>query len=342
MKHNLKTIINISIIIIICVSVLMYVIITEGMANILSTLKQINIPWCIAGFFLITIYWLLESLCLYIVEKKMYKNQKFKDSFKVSMIGQLFNCITPFSSGGQIMQAVAMKCEGKSTSNSASILLIKFIVYQATLVMYTLVIILFQYTYFKNMVTGFVRLALIGFLVNFGVICFLVLVGFNKNFVLKLLSGIYKFLNKLHIIKDVETKITKLSESINNFNLQFKIIRKEKAMVFKLTLATAVQLTVFFAITFAVYKMFGLSGTSFIKIISAQAFLSMVMAFIPIPGAGIAAEGGFYVIFSLFFTSSTINMSILFWRFYTFYLPIIVGSAFLISMKKNNQIEMED
>ena len=115
-------------------------------------------------------------------------------------------------------------------------------------------------------------------------------------------------------------------------------LNQQKLMVAKLILVTIIQLTVFFAITFAVYKMFHLSETSFIKIISAQAFLSMIMAFVPIPGAGGAAEGGFYILFSTFFPKETINMAILFWRLYTFYLPIIVGGLFMIKMNKREKL----
>lgn len=239
------------------------------------------------------------------------------------------------------MQAVAMVNEGKKLSNTASILLIKFIVYQATLVIYTLIFIICKYTYFKGLVSNFVYLALIGFLVNFAIIIFLLLIGINKKFVYKFLSVIYKMLGKIKIIKNVEESLKSLSLSIESFNKQFQIIKKEKLMIFKLAIYTAIQLTIYFFVTYAVYKAFGQSGASVINIISAQAFLMMVMAFVPIPGAGIAAEGGFLVIFSTFFSAETINMAILFWRIYTFYLPIVIGSVFLIINNKKSDKKID-
>ncbi len=337
MKFKIKTILNISLIVIIFLTVFIYILKVEGAERMLDTLKGINIWWCIIGFLFIFLYWFFEALCLYIVERKMYKNQSFIDSFRVTMIGQLFNSITPFASGGQVCQAAAMKYEGKTVSDSASILLIKFILYQLTLVIYTLVIIIFQYSYFKTLVTGFVRLALIGFLVNFVVICFLILIGINKKFVLKLCTFFYKVLYKMRIIKDIDEKLNMLNDSIESFSNNFKIIIEEKRMSIGIIFITFLELTVFFAITFAIYKMFGLNGAGVTKIISAQAFLSMVMAFVPIPGAGIAAEGGFHIIFKNFFTPSTINVAILIWRFFSLYLPIIVGVIFLISLKRRSK-----
>ena len=338
MKYKTKNIINLSIIALIFIIMMVYLIKVEGINNIVTVLKTVNVNWALLGLLCIIVYWILEALCLYIVEKKIYKEQKFFDSLRVSMIGQLFNSITPFSSGGQPMQAVAMKLEGKSVSKSATILLIKFIAYQFTLVIYTLLIIIFQYSYFKSILPGFISLALIGFLVNFIVIVFLILIGANKKIVLNMIKFFYKILNKIKLLKKLDEKMEKLNDSIESFHENFKIIKTEKIMMLKLIFVTIIQLTVFFAITYCVYRMFGLNETTFIKIISAQAFLSMIMAFIPIPGAGGAAEGGFYILFSTFFSKETINMAVLFWRMYTFYLPILVGGLFMIKLNKKEKL----
>lgn len=337
MNYKLKNIINISIVAVIFIVMAIYFFSVESIDNIVNVMKSVNIWWMIAGLLLIIIYWLLEATSLYIVEKKIYPNQKFLSSFRVTMIGQLFNSITPFSSGGQPMQAVSMKMEGKKVSDSATILLIKFIVYQAVLVLFSLVIIIFEYGYFRNLVSGFTRLALIGFGVNLIVIIFLILIGAKKKIVKKILFFVYKLLGKIKIIKNVDEKIEKLYLSVDNFHEQFKIIKREKKMVIKLAIVTLVQLIAFFSITYAVYRMFGQYGVPWFRIISAQAFLSMIMAFVPIPGAGIAAEGGFYLIFSTFFAKETINMGVMFWRLYTFYLPIFVGVMFLIKVRKDNK-----
>lgn len=331
-------VINIIIVAVIFVGLLIYMFAVDDMETMVHVIKNLNYGWLFVGLLCMVIYWLLESLCLYVVTKKTYKNQNFFSSLRVSMIGQLFNCITPFSSGGQPMQAVAMVNEGKNLSNSASILLIKFIVYQATLVAYTLLLIVFKYSYFKSLVSNFVYLALIGFLVNFAIIIFLISIGINKKFVYKIVSYFYKLLGKIRVLKNVDKKLEKLKTSIDSFNTQFQIIKKEKWMITRLTIYSFIQLTVFFFVTYSVYRAFGQYGASVINIISAQAFLMMVMAFIPIPGAGIAAEGGFLVIFNTFFENGTINMAILTWRIYTFYLPIVVGAIFLfINNKKSDK-----
>lgn len=337
-KCSIKNIVNISFIAILTLGILVYTLKADGIENILDVIGNVNIYWVVAGLIAMIVYWLIESLNLYIISKTMYKNQRFIDSFRVSMIGQLFNSITPFSSGGQPMQAVELVKEGKRISDSANILLIKFIVYQSTLVVYTLAIIIFQFAYFKGLVSNFMNLALIGFLVNFAVIIFLILIGVNKKIVLSIATIFFNILGKIKLIKNPSDRIKKFEQSVENFHENFKMMKKEKMVIVKATIFSLIQHTVFFSVTYMVYRAFGLSGVSLIKIISAQAFLSMVMAFIPIPGAGIAAEGGFHIIFKNFFTPQTINMGILFWRLYTFYLPIIVGGIVMILVRRREKI----
>ena len=101
-----------------------------------------------------------------------------------------------------------------------------------------------------------------------------------------------------------------------------------------------IQNIIYYAITYTIYKAFGNSGATFLQIITTQAFLMLIMTIFPTPGAGIGAEGGFLLLFDTIFKNGTINLSILFWRIYVFYLPIIVGALFFIPTKrKENRVD---
>ena len=49
-------------------------------------------------------------------------------------------------------------------------------------------------------------------------------------------------------------------------------------------------------------------------------------AFVPLPGASIATEGGFYALFTVYFGDSRLA-AMLIWRFLTYYLTIVLGLA---------------
>lgn len=58
---------------------------------------------------------------------------------------------------------------------------------------------------------------------------------------------------------------------------------------------------------------------------AAQAYVSMVSAFVPLPGASGGAEGSFVLFFSAFFQNSTVIPAMVIWRTCTYYLNIQVG-----------------
>ena len=157
----------------------------------------------------------------------------------------------------------------------------------------------------------------------------------DKNIILTICKPFIKLCGKLKIVKDVEKTTNKFDESVTNFSNQFKFMNSKKKTVIKIFIIATIQSFLYYSLTYIVYRAFGNSGISYFQIVPAQAFLLLIMTFIPTPGSGIGAEGGFLLIFNSIFKQGTINMAILFWRLYTFYLPIIIGALFLIPVKKS-------
>lgn len=336
-KDKKFTIFNILLILAISVGLFIYMFVVDGFDNIVLVLQSVNYYWVMAGIICMVLSWLSEAICLHIPIKKLYPEQSLKNSIRIMMIGQLFNNITPFCSGGQPMQAYFMHKDGKRVSDAFSIFSMKFVISQTALVIFTLIVTVFQWNYFKSLMDNFFILAVVGFLVNILAIAFIFMIGVNHKLALTIVTPVLRLLGKIHILKNVDEKIQHLSKSFENFNGQFNQMRKEKRVVIQMFIAATIQSLFYYAITYMVYRAFGNSGVSLFTIIPAQAFLLMLMTFIPTPGSGGGAEGGFLLIFNSIFREGTINISILFWRMYTFYLPIIIGALFLIPVKKKRR-----
>ena len=327
------TFFNFILIITIFAGLLIYMINVDGIDNIINLLHQVNYNWVIAGLICLIIYWICEAITLHVPLKRMYKSQNFGNSVKVSMIGQLFNNITPFSSGGQPMQAYELTKTGKRVSDSLSVLMLKFIVTQIALVATTVIIVFAEFDFFKMLMHDYLWVAILGFGVNIVAIIVAIIAGINKKLITSIVNPIIKLLGKIHIFKQPDEVTDNFDKSMDNFSGQFKVMKSEKLMVLKMFVVAVIQSMSYYSITYMVYKAFGNSGITFLQIIPAQAFLLLIMTFVPTPGSGLGAEGGFYLLFNSIFKKGTINMSILFWRIYTFYLPIIVGALFLIPIK---------
>lgn len=335
---NKKVIIfNFLLILIIFVGLFIYMVKVDGIDNITELLHQVDYKWVIAGLICLAIHWLCEASNLHVAIKKMYPNQKFTNSFKVSMLGQLFNNITPFSTGGQPMQAYELTKTGKRVSDSLSAMAMKFIITQIALMVSTIIVIVFETSFLVKLMQDYVWIAVVGVIVNILAIVVVILAGVKKKVITFFTTPLIQLLGKMHILKNTENIIQKFDNSMDNFRKQFLFMKSEKILVAKMFLIAVIQSFAYYSITYMIYRAFGNIGITFWQIIPIQAFLLLVMTFVPTPGSGLGAEGGFYLLFNSVFKQGTINMSILFWRLYTFYLPIIVGALFLIPTKQRKK-----
>ena len=332
----MKKKINIIIVATSIVALLAYVIWVDGIDNILNIWNSSNKRWLLCGLLAMFAYWLIEAGILHVITKSYHPLQKFKQTLRASMIGQLFNCITPFASGGQPVQAYEMAKSGVPIGVATCALLIKFIVFQTALTLSSMVVLVIKFGEFSQ-ISGFVYLVFIGFIINFAVLAFLFCIGFFKGFTVKMVTGFIKFCGKFHIFKDVDQKLERALVEVNEFYDGFQKIKQNKKMFILNVLASIVQIIIYSAIPYFIYRAFGNSNVSIFTVIAAQIFVAMITAFVPLPGAIGGAEVSFFMFFQMFFPTMQLNMAILLWRLFTFYLPIIVGLMFYLRKKNNGR-----
>jgi uncharacterized protein (TIRG00374 family) len=127
------------------------------------------------------------------------------------------------------------------------------------------------------------------------------------------------------LVKDISKLETRINDNLDQFHDNMEIVKHSKRMMLKAVIYTIFQLTIIFVIPYFIYLSFGMSGASIENMIAGTAFVMMLTAFIPLPGAVGGAEGAFFVFFSLFFAANNIMAAILLWRLITFYSCIIFG-----------------
>ncbi len=320
--------INGTIIIVSIVVLIAYIFIVDKPANILAALLTVKPIWLSAAGLMMLCYWLLESGILHLVTKKLYPEQRFINTLSTSMIGQFYNCITPFASGGQPMQAYSMVSYGVPLGIAGSSLLVKFIVYQFSLTLYSLVMLIVYWGFFAAKVSGLAALSILGFSINMAVMLGLIFIGFAKGIAKKITAALIRFLAKLHLIKHPDQKIEAAFQELDQFHGGFALIRRNVGTICNMFWMSVMQLTVFFLIPYFLCLAFGKSGVSPLQVIAAQAFVSMITAFVPLPGAAGGAEISFVTFFAIFMSGSDLNLSMMLWRILTFYCPIVVGAAF--------------
>lgn len=301
------------------------IIFTNGWVDLINQLKNLQIHWIIVAAMAMVLYWTFEAKTLQSCVLLMKKDYKFKKAFKVTMIGQYFNSITPFASGGQPMQLYTLTKQELGAGSAGSALMIKFIIYQSVLTIYSLILIFWKSSFFKTKMSNLFYLIAIGFAVNSSVIICLIIFSKYRKLTHKIITALSKVLEKLRLVKDMSKLEIRINDNLEKFHDNMEIVKHSKRMMFKAVIYTIFQLTIIFVIPYFIYLSFGMRGANIGSMIAGTAFVMMLTAFIPLPGAVGGAEGAFFMFFSLFFVSNNIMAAILLWRLITFYSCIIFG-----------------
>lgn len=322
--------------------VMVCVLMSEGVDNILNALAQLNPLFLLIAIGCMVVYWLGEGVGLHLAAKSLDEKTTFRTTMLVTMIGQYFNCITPFASGGQPMQAYTYFKRGMSLSSALTALLSRFIVYQFTLTLYSVVFLIFKLPMFtEGELKPLTFLVIVGFVINTFVIVLLFMLAFFRTATTKLAHGVIKLLGKIRVLKHPQDTREYIDKELTQYYENFLFIKSRPVMILKMFIATVIQLLVYFSITYVIYLGFGMRETDFFTIIACQAFVLMISGFVPLPGAMGAAEGSYAAFFKPIFGDYYTGVSTFIWRFLTFYLPIIIGIVINLRMAKSG-VDLDD
>lgn len=305
----------------------------DKLFNALKNINPLFLLLCVASMFA---YWLCESATVHVILKPLCPAARFRDSWYDTIIGQYFNCITPFASGGQPMQAYYFTEFGVPLCNALTALLSRFIVYQFVLTAYSAATLIAGFkTEGKILIEGgLMPLVLIGFAMNMGVIIFLLGIALWRNGTVKAVNGIITLLAKMRIVKKPLKRRLYYTREVRKFHENFKFIKKNVGVILKAVLFTAIQLLLHLNISYLLYRgFFPNADLPWGKIITYQAYVNMFSSFMPLPGAMGAAELGYAGFFNKIFGEFT-GAATLLWRIFTFYLSIIVGIIHLLTLKR--------
>ena len=316
---------------IVTLGILLYFCISNNnLFTLVNILPRVNYFWFLIAVLSMFLSWYFDSIVVYLIMRSIgYKDYSRKCSFRITMMGQYFSAITPLGVGGQPMQVVEMNSQGLTVGKSISVLVRKFLVYQTTMTVYSLVVIVLKSGMFSSSVPGFIPLSLIGF----GSQCFIVLVlvmfYVNKKFTTKLIRYLTFLLSKIKLIKDARKFSKSIEDQLEFFVKNNNEMRGNPKLNFILYFTTFLQLTCLFSVPFFVYKSFNIEGFPFFDMISTQAFVTMISSYTPLPGAAGTTEGSFLLLFGVFFGEEAITSAMLLCRFITYYFNIIFGFLFL-------------
>ncbi len=298
----------------------------QELPQIWHYMKQANPWWLVGGVVLLAIFVGCESVILYHLFRRLRVQAQFRRCLTYSYVGFFFSSVTPSASGGQPVQLVWMKRDGLDFGVSSLVLLVVTLAYKAALIILSLVFFLFNTRFVLSHLGFMLYVFILGLILNIAFCVFLAIVIFKPEPARKAATWILNVLCKLRLVRNKEAAANKLDQDLAHYSRGAGLLLGRQKLLWEVLGITLFQRFCFFAITYMVYRAFGLSGTGFFQIISLQVILSLALDILPFPGGIGANEGGFLVMYTAIFGELLVVPGMLLSRGINYYLLVIVGA----------------
>ena len=327
MKSRTKKILNFVLIFGTLAIVLLVGINGQEMSSAVDALKSIAPEWivlCVAAYLL---HICLDASTIWHYMRTQGYKITFRYALFTSIIGMYYSNVTPGATGGQPMQVYYLKKKDVPIGIGTSALTVKFFCFQFMLAVLSTVLWIAYGDYIAVQTGSNIWILIVGYIYNIITVSFVLMMAISKRLVRFFIKLFIRIGTKLHLCKNPEAALVKWEDVLSTFHESVMSMRAHpKDFIIQLLLGGAILLAQMLPICL-VYYAFGMTGSSYLELTTLGIMLYVSAAYTPLPGASGAQEGVFAIYFSKIFPDGIRLMALLLWRFFTYYIAILVGAV---------------
>ena len=284
-----------------------------------------NWPMMAMAIFLLLLVILTSGLRLHLLLKNKVKKIRFLDSLYYGILARYYVLITPWGLGGQpiLMGVMHQKKVPVGLATSApmvDLLMMRF----AMFVFVTIALIGFGH-FVDPLIYVF---AWVGFVVTCLIPIVMILASFHHRFrqlLVDMVGWLVPQKSKKSVIQQLTTVLTQYQEA-------FQWYRYTPIKLIGVALFALISQFALLAMPYFIMASFNLNlnptivtSFSLLNVVMMMAIANTILGTIPTLGSAGAAEFTFATVFSIFMTGNILFWAIFLWRFFLFYLWLIMG-----------------
>lgn len=300
----------------------------NNIGEIINNIKNVNVLFIGISVFSMFIFISCEGINIRRVLKTCGCKISLLKSFKYALVGFFFSSITPSASGGDPAQLYFMSKDKLPVSHSALALLVELSSFQFVSCTIAIIGFIYNYDILINNIGNIKYLLFLGLTLNIIILLCLLVMIFSKKFALKFMEIVCKILNVFHY-KKVDEFMVKFNNQIEEYHKCSLYLKNNKLVLCKIIMTTSLQMILYHSIPYFVYLSFGLKDVSYLTFIFMEAVLYISVSSLPFPGAMGVSEGGFMIMFKMFFPMSILSSAMLISRGISFYLFVIISGILI-------------
>lgn len=330
----------------------------DNFNQVVDAFRGADWKWFFLILGLVLLSYVFEALILFVFCRLYTRQYKVHQGLATSFIGQFYSDVTPGASGGQAMQVYTLKSQGIQVSNAASIMVMSFILYQSSLIVFDIVALIVEWNAVISVNVSISQLnwnlpmwplILVGFGLNISVIFLLLTMSYSHHFHNFILHYVIGFLGKIRVLKNPDSTRESLRVQVENFKIELKRLASNiPVLIIQLFFYLGILLLRYSVPYFSAFvvhaegPMFdgGFSFANMMHVCFRTSFHQMVTGLIPLPGsAGVSELFYTYLFADCFLGVGVLNSSQIIWRTATFHIILIVSgfvAAFYRSRPKES------
>lgn len=293
-------------------------------------LGNLELKWVLLGFMLLAGYLLLRAIALRFYLRRQGYPIGAVDSLIITGVGQFYSAITPSASGGQPMQVMHLMRRGVPGTVASAAVSVKFICFQFVTLASGVLAWILNGALVEQQLGPAKGFLILGFVVNSALLLAIILMVINKSLVIRLAHGIVRLLHRLHLVRNDEILEKKIEDSLGEYLRSLMTLKRRPMDALVMLLLAIGQVALYVSMIVCVYWAFGLNTATISTLVALQLMLFITAAFVPLPGAAGAQEGGFHLYFHGIFPEGIILPAMVIWRFFTYYMLLISGLTAVI------------
>ena len=327
MKSRTRRILNHLLILVPLVVVLLISFSGEDFAQSLQSLRSMSPRW-IALCLLVYAAWVVcDAVAVWFFLRRQGYHIGLRYALFVSIAGTYYSNITPGATGGQPMQVYYLKKRNVPVGIGTSAVTVKFFCFQFMLSVICTVLWAMNIGFVREATGGNRWILITGYVYNLVSVGLVLLVAVNMRLVRFLMNLVIRIGTRLRLIKHPDIIRVKWEDVLATFHDSVMMMRRRPLDFVVQLLIGGLQLIIHMLVIVCVYKAFGLSGVTAPQLVTLGVCLYISAAYTPLPGASGAQEGVFALYFSSVFPVDVRPMALLLWRFFTYYISLIVGGV---------------
>lgn len=323
---------NAGLIFVVLVSALTIVILicTDELKQIQALMKILRPSGMIAAVICLLLYFFFRMAAMMYYLRRNGCKVSWRTVIAACGAGQFYSAITPSASGGQPMQVLLLRKRGVPVSVGTVCVSVKFIGFQLAFMLMGSILWLVNHDMVSEQLYGLRWLVAIGYVMNGFQ---LVLVGsavWRYDVVERICARLVRLGVRLHVVRRPDQKMEAIRNVLRENRNALVTLLRRPIDAFVIFFFCIMQVIFYMGIILCIYSSFGLNGARPDELLTIQTLLFTAAAFVPLPGAAGAQESGFFAFFRGIFPKDMLIAAMVFWRFITYYLLIVMGLLMML------------